>query len=85
MLIDVKKRSVNAPLYIYVNVYMFKAMFGDKRDSMTSGINSTMSGMSSVFNGNNTVIFENDSASGSIVTNAPTESISELFFDPRLK
>ena len=64
---------------------MFKAMFGDKRDSMASGINSTMSGMSSVFNGTNTVMSENVSANGYNATNAPTESISELFFDPRLK
>lgn len=61
------------------------AMFGDKRDSMASGINSTMSGMSSVFNGTNTVMSENVSANGYNATNAPTESISELFFDPRLK
>ena len=58
------------------------AMTGDKRDPMASGIASTMSGMSSVFNGTSSVMSEFSQA-GAAAANA--ESVSELFFDPRLK
>lgn len=58
------------------------AMTGDKKGDAASGIATTMSGFSSVFTGVASVI---DTKAQPIPQPAPTEGVSELFFDPRLK